>query len=164
MEEIQSELNKDQNYLQIAINLSREKMREGCGGPFGAIIVHDDKIIAYGWNKVTSENDPTAHAEVTAIRNACKELNHFELKNCTIYTSCEPCPMCLGSIYWARISRIVYANTRHDARDIGFDDNFIYDDMILPFENRKIKFIHCSSEDAKNVFEEWRRKEDRIDY
>jgi guanine deaminase len=157
--------NKDKQFLKIAIDLSREKMRDGCGGPFGAIIVNNDgKIISKGWNKVTSENDPTAHAEMTAIRNACKDIGHFELKDCTIYTSCEPCPMCLGGIYWARLSRVVYANTRYDARDIGFDDGHIYDEIMTPNYERKIKFLHYPLKDATDIFDEWINKKDKIKY
>jgi guanine deaminase len=155
---------KDMVYLKKAIDLSLHKMKEGCGGPFGAIIVKDDEIISEGWNKVTSENDPTAHAEMTAIRNACQKMKHFELKDCTIYTSCEPCPMCFGGIYWSRISRVVFANTREDAKEIGFDDGHIYDEISSPIHKRKVTFSHYPLEEAKEVFNEWKHKGDKIHY
>ena len=120
---------QDAVHLARAVALSRERMEANAGGPFGAVIVRDGVVLAEGWNKVTSSNDPTAHAEVTAIRRACEAVNSFELKGATLYTSCEPCPMCLASAYWARISRIVYANTRTEAAAIGFDDAFIYDEI-----------------------------------
>ena len=125
---------QQKTFMRRAIDLSRQKMNENCGGPFGAVIVKGDKIVAEGWNLVTSSNDPTAHAEVTAIRNACKALNTFELKGCDIYTSCEPCPMCLAAIYWAHLDGIYYANSRKDAAAIGFDDDFLYQEIPLPEE------------------------------
>jgi len=155
---------QDEKFLQIAIDLSLNKMNEGHGGPFGAIIVCDEEIIAEGWNQVTSTNDPTAHAEMVAIRKACNKVKHFELKDCVIYTSCEPCPMCLGGIYWARFKRVVYANTREDAKNIGFDDGHIYDEIASPHSKRKIEFCHCPSTNALNVFNEWTKKNDKIDY
>ena len=159
------ELSKeDHDFLTKAINLSLEKMREGCGGPFGAIIVKNGEIIAEGWNKVTSEYDPTAHAEMTSIRNACQKIKHFELNGCTIYTSCEPCPMCFGGIYWSRISRVIYANTREDAKIIGFDDGHIYDEISIPKHERKITFVHYPLPEAKNVFDEWAKKKDKVKY
>lgn len=160
------ELNdKDKFFLKKAVDLSLEKMREGYGGPFAAIIVNKNgEIIAEGWNKVTSECDPTAHAEMTAIRNACKKVKHFELKECTIYTSCEPCPMCFGGIYWSRVSRVVYANTREDAKNIGFDDGYIYDEISTPSHERMITFTHYPMKEAKEVFAEWINKDDKVNY
>jgi guanine deaminase len=160
----QIDKSRDQYFLKKAIDLSLEKMREGHGGPFGAIIVKDGEIVAEGWNKVTSEYDPTAHAEMSAIRNACKTLKHFELKDCTIYTSCEPCPMCFGGIYWSRLDRVVYSNTREDAKEIGFDDGHIYDEISTPTHERRILFSHYPLDEAKNVFKEWAGKEDKVHY
>ena len=119
--------------MREAIRLSKEGMESGHGGPFGAVVVKDGEIIASGFNRVLSSNDPTAHAEVTAIREACQRLKHFQLDDCILYTSCEPCPMCLGAIYWARPKAVYYANTRKDAAEIGFDDDFIYRELELPF-------------------------------
>src|SRR5665213_3187669 len=117
---------QQKTFMRRAIDLSRQKMNENCGGPFGALIVKDGKIIAEGWNQVTSSHDPTAHAEIVAIRAACKTLDNFSLKGCEIYTSCEPCPMCMAAIYWAHLDQVYYANTRQDAAAIGFDDDFLY--------------------------------------
>jgi len=151
-------------FMRRAIDLSREKMRENQGGPFGAIIVQGSKIIAEGWNHVTSSNDPTAHAEITAIRSAAKALNNFSLQGCEIYSSCEPCPMCLAAIYWARIDRIYYANTREDASAIGFDDDFLYRELALPEENRAKKSSRLLSAEAWMVFEEWEKKDGKVPY
>ena len=153
-----------QYFLDRAIELSKEHMMKDDGGPFGAIIVKDDKIIGEGWNCVTSHNDPTAHAEVQAIRKACGEISSFQLSNCEIYTSCEPCPMCLASIYWARLDRIFYANTRTQAASIGFDDEFIYEEIAKSISERSIPTIHHPSEKAQQVFEEWNTKLDKIKY
>ncbi len=150
--------------MKEAIAISQEKMLAGEGGPFGAIIEKDGKIIARGWNKVTSSHDPTAHAEVVAIREACKELNSFSLEGCTIYTSCEPCPMCLASIYWARLDNIYYANTRQDAAKINFDDEFLYQEISMPIEKRKIPMKQLLRNEAWKVFEQWDKKEDKIPY
>ncbi len=150
--------------MHHAVELSLKKMRNNEGGPFGAVIVKNGKVIAEGWNRVTSTNDPTAHAEVTAIRNACKELNNFSLEGCEIYTSCEPCPMCLAAIYWARLDKIYYANSRQDAADIGFDDEFLYQEMKVEIPNRKIPMIQEGKEEAIKVFEEWKNKSDKIEY
>src|ERR1700737_4143796 len=125
-------------FMARAIQLSLDNIRSGRGGPFGAVVVKDGTIVAEGTNQVTSTNDPTAHAEVLAIREACKKLHVFELLDCELYTSCEPCPMCLGAIYWARISRIYFANTAEDAAGIGFDDSFIYSELKLPHAQRRI--------------------------
>ena len=151
-------------FMRRAIDLSRQKMNENAGGPFGAVIVKGTRIIADGWNQVTSSNDPTAHAEVTAIRNACKSLNSFSLEGCEIYTSCEPCPMCLAAIYWARLDRIYYANTRKDAAAIGFDDDFLYQEIPLPEERRSKKTSRLLSAEGWLVFEEWERKTDKVSY
>jgi tRNA(Arg) A34 adenosine deaminase TadA len=151
-------------FMRHAIRLSAERMREGLGGPFGAVIVKDGKVVAEGWNKVTSENDPTAHAEVTAIRAACEKLGTFSLQGCEIFTSCEPCPMCLAAIYWARIDRITFANSREDAAAIGFDDAHIYGEVSKPIEHRVIPTIKLATPEAAAVFAEWQAKPDKIKY
>src|ERR1700761_2068275 len=125
-----------EKWMRAAIRLSRTKMKAGFGGPFGAVVVRKGKVVGRGWNQVTSTNDPTAHAEVVAIRDACKRLKTFQLDDCDLYTSCEPCPMCLSAIYWARIPAVYYGNTRQDAAAIGFDDDFIYQQIPLPPEKR----------------------------
>lgn len=147
-----------------AIELSKENMRKGAGGPFGAVIVKEGKIIGEGWNQVTSTNDPTAHAEMVAIRAACKNLNNFELDGAEIYTSCEPCPMCLSAIYWARIEKIHFANSRKDAANINFDDDFLYMEIPKAIENRKIPMSQCHHNEALEVFKEWSEKTDKIPY
>lgn len=147
-----------------AIRLSQEKMRRGAGGPFGAVVVRNGKIIARGWNRVTSANDPTAHAEVTAIRAACRKLKTFQLDDCELYTSCEPCPMCLAAIYWARLKKVFYANTRRDAARIQFDDNFIYGEVSRPVSRRKIPMKQLLRIEAIKVFAEWKTKADKIAY
>ena len=154
----------DQAYLARAVALSREHMERGEGGPFGAVIVRNGTILAEGWNRVTSSNDPTAHAEVTAIRRACEAVGDFSLPGATLYTSCEPCPMCLASAYWARVSRIVFANTRADAAAIGFDDQLLYDEIPKPVDQRLIPTIHAPSADAKAMFSDWDTKADKIAY
>ncbi|WP_417810551.1 nucleoside deaminase [Thalassospira alkalitolerans] len=156
--------NHKQEHMLRAVQLSRTKMDEGCGGPFGAIIVKDGKVIAEGWNKVTSCNDPTAHAEVSAIRAACETLGSFNLAGCEIYTSCEPCPMCLAAIYWARLDRIYYANSRQDAAAIGFDDQFLYDEVAKPIPDRSLPCEHVELGEARDVFAAWDAKEDKIAY
>lgn len=155
-------LNKE-NFMQRAIDCSCENLDLG-GGPFGAVIVKDGKIIAEGSNKVTINNDPTAHAEVVAIRNAAQHLQDFNLSGCDIYTSCEPCPMCLSAIYWARIDNIYYANTREDAKNIDFDDSLIYDEVALPIEKRKIPMIQLMRQEALVTFKKWTLKADRTEY
>ena len=150
--------NQHHIFLDRAIELSKEGMLHEKGGPFGCIIVKDGKIIAEGCNSVTSNNDPTAHAEVVAIRNACKELGAYQLEGCILYTSCEPCPMCLGAIYWARPDKVFYANTRQDAASIGFDDEFIYKEIPLPDAERQIDFKHVHLDSAYKVFELWDQK------
>jgi tRNA(Arg) A34 adenosine deaminase TadA len=147
-----------------AIRYSKQNVEDGSGGPFGAVIAKDGKIISASSNKVTSANDPTAHAEIEAIRSACKKLNTFSLAGCEIYTSCEPCPMCLSAIHWARVEKIYYANTRKDAADINFDDDFIYNEVSKALEDRVIPMIQIMNQDAKKVFIEWKEKEDKIHY
>ena len=150
--------------MKRAIELSRERMLSNEGGPFGAVIVKDGEIVAEGWNKVTSSNDPTAHAEMVAIRNACEKLGSFELKGCEIYTSCEPCPMCLSAIYWARLDKVYYGNTRQDAANINFDDEFLYQEIPKDLDKRKIPMIQECHHEANEVFQEWAKKEDKIEY
>ena len=150
---------EEQQFLDRAIELSHEGMMQQKGGPFGCVIVKEGKIIGEGSNEVTESNDPTAHAEVVAIRNACKALNNFQLTGCDVYTSCEPCPMCLGAIYWARPARVIYANTKEDAAAINFDDQFIYDEIEKGGNERNIPFIHSPDERALNVFKQWKEME-----
>lgn len=150
--------------MKRAIELSKEKMLNNEGGPFGAVIVKDGEIIAEGWNQVTSCNDPTAHAEVNAIRNACKKINNFSLEGYSIYTSCEPCPMCLSAIYWARLDKIYYANTRKDAAAIDFDDDHIYSEINIPIEKRKIPMEQIDRDKAIEVFKTWTKKQDKVEY
>jgi guanine deaminase len=155
---------KELSFMQKAIELSLQGPRENKGGPFGAVIVKDGKIIGQGSNQVTSSNDPTAHAEVVAIREACKNLNSFQLDGCEIYTSCEPCPMCLGAIYWARLSKVYYGNTKQDAAAIGFDDSMIYEELDKDFVERKIPFLQLGREQAINAFREWEKNEGKTLY
>jgi tRNA(Arg) A34 adenosine deaminase TadA len=154
----------DRAFLRHAVRLSAERMREGAGGPFGAVIVREGKIVAEGWNKVTSANDPTAHAEVVAIRAACATLRTFSLQGCVIYSSCEPCPMCLAAIYWARLDRLVFANSRADAASIGFDDDLIYGEVSKPISDRVIPTVQLRLPEAEAVFAEWREKPDKVRY
>ena len=156
-------MNKN-DFMREAIKCSLEGMNRNAGGPVGAVIVKDGEIIAKGWNKVTSTNDPTAHAEVTVIREACKKLGTFDLTAFEIYTSCEPCPMCLSACYWAGLKKIYYGNTRKDAADINFDDDFIYKEIPLPMENRTIPMEQVNREEAIKAFEEWLKKQDKIEY
>ena len=157
-------MTREEIFMQEAIALSQNGIANNEGGPFGCVVVKDDKIIGRGNNKVTSTNDPTAHAEVVAIRDACKTLGTFQLNNCEIYTSCEPCPMCLGAIYWARPKIIYFANNREDAADIGFDDSMIYDEMKAGIHERKIPIKSLSRDEALKVFNEWRIKGDKTLY
>ena len=151
-------------FLERAIELSKNGMLTGQGGPFGCVIVQNNEIIGEGNNMVTSSNDPTAHAEVVAIRKACEKLGTYQLTDCDIYTSCEPCPMCLGAIYWARPKRVIYANTREEAAAIEFDDDFIYNEINAKMADRKIPFIHQPHPKAQQVFEEWKGKPDKRSY
>lgn len=155
---------QNKRFMRRAIELSRKNMLSGQGGPFGAVIVKDGVIVGEGWNKVTSSNDPTAHAEVDAIRNACRSLANFDLKGATIYTSCEPCPMCLAAIYWARIEKVYYANTRTDAAAIDFDDEFLYSEVAKPLKDRSIPIQPLLRDEAQSVFQEWSAKADRVQY
>jgi guanine deaminase len=151
-------------FMARAIQLSMDGARSGLGGPFGAVIVQDGKVVAEGVNRVTSTNDPTAHAEVLAIRHACEKLGAFELKDCELYTSCEPCPMCLGAIYWARLARIYFANSAQDAASIGFDDSFIYSELKTSPSRRRIPVIQMMREEALAAFRTWAEKIDKIPY
>lgn len=149
--------------MREAIRLSAESVHNG-GGPFGAVVVKDGIIIAKGNNRVTSTFDPTAHAEVVAIREACHHLQSFQLEGCEIYTSCEPCPMCLGAIYWARPAKVYFGNAQADAARIGFDDSFIYREIAIPFANRKIPMVQLLADEAVEAFHLWENKSDRINY
>jgi len=151
-------------FLEKAIRLSRENIRKSHGGPFGAVIVRDGKIISTGVNRVTSINDPTAHAEIEAIRKACKRLKKFRLDGCEIYSSCEPCPMCLSAIYWAGIEKIYYANTRKDAGKIGFRDDFLYRELCSKTGNRKIPVKQYLRSEAIKVFTEWKKLKNKTEY
>ena len=148
-------MSQNSNPMHRAIELSLQKMREGHGGPFGAVIVRDGVIIAEGWNQVLRTNDPTAHAEVTAIRNACQKLRRFDLSDCEIYTSCEPCPMCLAAIYWSRMGKVYFAASRDDAARAGFDDAVIYDEIAKQVDKRKISFEQLMKSEALDAFNEW---------
>jgi len=150
-------------FMKRAIELSIKSVNNG-GGPFGSVIVKGDKIIAEGSNKVTSNNDPTAHGEIVAIREACKKLNNFSLNGCELYSTCEPCPMCLSAIYWARIDKIYYANTREDARKIDFDDSLIYSELQKNIDKRKIPMIQMMRNEALKAFEMWDKKTDKVKY
>ncbi len=155
---------QDKKFIERAISLSEKGMDNNAGGPFGAVVVKNGEIIAEGYNQVTSSNDPTAHAEVVAIRKACENLGTFQLTDCVVYTSCEPCPMCLGAIYWARPKAVYYACTKEDAAVIGFDDHFIYDEIEKDISDRNIKFINTEREEGQKVFNKWETKEGRTDY
>ena len=150
--------------MRRAIELAQNGIDTNAGGPFGAVIVRDGEIIGEGWNQVTSTNDPTAHAEVVAIRNACEELKDFQLEGCTIYASCEPCPMCLGAIYWARPARLIYACTKIDAAEIGFDDRFIYEEIERHPDERRVATETLLREEGLKVFRNWAEKVNKIEY
>jgi tRNA(Arg) A34 adenosine deaminase TadA len=154
----------DKSFMHIAIEAAAKGMNNSLGGPFGAIIVKNGEIIATGCNQVTSTNDPTAHAEVIAIRNACKKLSSFQLDDCILYTSCEPCPMCLGAIYWSRLSKVVYACDKTDAATIGFDDQFIYTEFEKEKQHRHIPFVQIERKAALKIFNNWQNKTDKTDY
>ena len=149
--------------MREAVRLADESVKNG-GGPFGAVIVKDGEIVAGSSNSVTIDNDPTAHAEVNTIRKACQKLGTFDLSDCVIYTSCEPCPMCLGAIYWAHLKCVYYGNTKKDARDIDFADDFIYEELDKPIDHRSVPFINLLRKEALHSFKLWSEKEDRIDY
>ena len=150
-------------FMTRAIELSIESVNSG-GGPFGSIIVKNDKVIAEGSNKVTLNNDPTAHGEIVAIRKACKSLNNFNLNGCELYSTCEPCPMCLSAIYWAHIDKVYYANTRDDAQKIDFDDSLIYSELLTNVKKRKIPMVQMMQEEALKAFELWDKKTDKVKY
>lgn len=154
---------EDAKFMELAINLSVENIDKG-GGPFGAVIVKDGEVISTGTNRVVPNSDPTAHAEVMAIRSACAKLGTFQLTGCTVYSSCEPCPMCLSALYWAGVSRICYGNTKDDAKAINFDDSFIYDQLELKYEERSIKCEHFMRSEALRAFQKWDSKEDKVEY
>jgi tRNA(Arg) A34 adenosine deaminase TadA len=154
----------NETFMREAIRLSIRKMRSGQGGPFGAVVVHNGRIVGRGWNQVTSIHDPTAHAEIVAIRAACKRLKTFNLPDCDLYTSCEPCPMCLSAAYWARLRAVFYGNTRRDAASIGFDDDFIYREAALPIRKRSLVMKPLLRKEALAAFAEWRRKSDKVLY
>lgn len=156
-------MDEHEKFMRKAISLSIQNIERG-GGPFGAVIVKDGRIVATGVNRVTAVNDPTAHAEISAIRKAAKKLGTFSLEGCTLYTSCEPCPMCLGAVYWAHFDRLFYANTKFDAKKIGFDDSFIYDEIELNPSERSIKTVRLLPEEAIRAFEFWNEKDDKIEY
>jgi tRNA(Arg) A34 adenosine deaminase TadA len=153
-----------EEFMREAIRLSRAKMQTGQGGPFGAVVVRRGEIIARGWNRVTSANDPTAHAEVMAIRAACRKLKTFHLADCELYTSCEPCPMCLAAIYWARLKKVFYANSRRDAAKIHFDDELIYREVARPVAKRLVAMKQLLRSEAGEVFAEWKNKPDKVVY
>ena len=150
-------------FMQRAIELSIESINSG-GGPFGSVIVKDEKIISEGMNRVTVDNDPTSHGEIVAIRNACKKLNTFNLSNCSLYSSCEPCPMCMSAIYWSRIGKVYYANTRDDAKKIDFDDSLIYSEFNKNINERKIPMVQIMRDEALKAFDLWDKKTDKIEY
>jgi len=157
-------MEEHKKFIKAAIEAALKGMQNNEGGPFGCVIVKDGKIIGTGNNRVTSTNDPTAHAEVTAIREACKNLKTFQLTGCILYTSCEPCPMCLGAIYWARPDKVFYGCTKSDAAHIGFDDDFIYNEIELPIDKRTIPFEECYRALALEPFKVWEAKDDKIKY
>lgn len=155
---------EDRVFMARAIELARMGVEMNLGGPFGCVVVHNGEIVGEGNNRVTSLNDPTAHAEVIAIREACVKLKSFQLDGCTIYTTCEPCPMCLGAIYWARPEKVFFACTREDAANIGFDDNFIYQELEKTNENRKMRLTNLMRDEALEVFHSWSGKPDKVEY
>ena len=157
-------MENQKKFMREAIRLSIENVQSGNGGPFGTVIVKNGNIIASGVNKVTQSNDPTAHAEIVAIRSACETLGTFQLVGCEIYCSCEPCPMCLGAIYWARPDRIYFANTKEDAADINFDDNFIYNELDVSISQRKLPTTQLLRDEAQMAFTRWRESTAKTEY
>lgn len=153
-----------EEYMKMAIRLARKNVQDGKGGPFGAVIVKDGEVVASAMNEVTSTDDPTAHAEVVAIRQACKNLGSYQLEGCDIYSSCEPCPMCLGAIYWSRPDHVYYAATRKDAAASGFDDDVIYQEISLPPDQRRIPFQNKMRDEAVEAFKEWDKSDLKINY
>jgi tRNA(Arg) A34 adenosine deaminase TadA len=154
----------DADYMRDAIRRAVENVQSGRGGPFAALVVRAGRVVATGANRVTTANDPTAHAEVVAIRQACAARDTFQLDGCTLYTTCEPCPMCLGAIYWARLDRVVYASTRTDAANAGFDDAHIYDELERPPDARTLPMAQCLRDEAQRAFEAWAAYDDRTEY
>ncbi len=157
-------MSEHEKYMRMAIELSEYNVKQGVGGPFGAVIVKDGMVIARSANKVVQQNDPTAHAEIAVIRLACQELGTYNLEGCVIYTSCEPCPMCLGAIYWAKIDTIYYGNTKTDASAIGFDDHFIYEELERPLNQRKLLSVQLLRDEALPAFKLWDTSESKTDY
>ncbi|WNC15520.1 nucleoside deaminase [Brevibacillus brevis] len=151
-------------WMEKAVQLALENVLQSRGGPFGAIVVKEGRIVGAGSNEVTTKNDPTAHAEVQAIREACRQLGTFQLSDCELYTSCEPCPMCLGAIYWARPKAVYFACTKQDAAKIGFDDQFIYEQIGIPYEERTIPFIQLQPESFRKPFEAWAQSPSKVEY
>ncbi len=159
-----NEDSEKQHFMKRAAELAVYAVENGLGGPFGAVVVKDGRIVGEGFNQVTSSNDPTAHAEVMAIRDACKKLGTFQLNGCEIYSSCEPCPMCLGAVYWARPAKLYYGSGREDAAKAGFDDAFIYDEIALPVCERKLPVVSLPLRETLNVFKLWEKKANKIEY
>lgn len=157
-------MDQHETFMRLAIELGRNGVKNNVGGPFGAVVVKDGRVVGRGWNKVTSTLDPTAHAEVTAIRDACQNIGSFQLDDCIIYTSCEPCPMCLGAIYWARPKQIYFAASRKDAAAIDFDDDHIYSEMNAPLDQRSIPIAQICRDEALELFNYWAAKEDKTRY
>jgi len=157
-------MQSENDFMQLAIRLATENVRSGEGGPFGAVVVRDGEVVATGVNRVTSANDPTAHAEVNAIRAACQALGTFQLPGCVLYTSCEPCPMCLGAIYWVRLDSVYFGNTCHDAAEAGFDDSHIYDEMKVPRSQRKVPMVRLLADHAIESFRLWQEHQAKIAY
>ena len=156
--------NDHEAFMRRAIELARQGVESNRGGPFGCVIVKDGEVVGEGCNQVTSANDPTAHAEITAIRDACRKLNSFQLTDCSVYTSCEPCPMCLGAIYWARPAAVYFAGTREDAAAAGFDDELFYDEIDRPNDERQLRLQPMLRDEAQTVFEQWVEKADKVEY
>jgi guanine deaminase len=159
-----SDAKQQEHWMREAVDLARSGMQEKGGGPFGALVVCDDRVAGRGNNRVTEQLDPTAHAEIVAIREACRALGRFDLRGCVLYTSCEPCPMCLAAIYWARLDQVFYASTRHDAAEAGFDDEFIYEQLPLEIAARSLPMNQLLREQALELFREWAAKPDKIPY
>jgi guanine deaminase len=155
---------QDEQFMRRAIEIAQNGIDANTGGPFGSVVVKDGRIIGEGCNRVTSDNDPTAHAEIVAIRAACEDLGSFQLEGCAIYTSCEPCPMCLGAIYWARPERVFFAGTRDDAADAGFDDEMIYEEIAKGLGERRLPIVNLLRSEAQALFENWKNKEDKTEY
>lgn len=158
------EMKEHEKFMRMAIELSEQNVKGAAGGPFGAVVVKNGEVVAASANQVVQQNDPTAHAEVTAIRLACQRLGTYDLSGCVIYTSCEPCPMCLGAIYWAHIDTIYYGNTKADAADIGFDDHFIYKELALPMNQRKLQIVQLLRDEALSAFKRWTESGSKIGY